>query len=239
MDTYFPGPGGCQVAIQIDAPENARSRRTRAALLDAVRTLLEEGGPEVLTMTAIAERAGVTRRAVYLHFPSRADLLIGLFHHVNETEDLASSLRPVWAAPDSAAALEEWAGHIARYHPRILTVASAINRARRLDPDAEAHWQIVMRDQRSACRRLARWLHDEGRLAAPWTPRSAADMLWALMSFEVLEELTIDRRWSTQRYGEHLGALLRATFVRLPTPDRDQARKRGSTWPPYNRKKSS
>lgn len=198
----------------IGAPENARSRRTRAALLDAARMLLEEGGSEALTMTAVAERAGVTRRAVYLHFPSRTDLLAGLFDHVNEIEDLASSLGPVWAAPDAPAALEEWARHVERFHPRVLAVASAVNRARRVDPDAAAHWRVVVRDQQSACRRLARWLHREGRLAPPWTPSSAADMLWALTSFDLLEELTIDRGWSTRRYGRHLAALLRATFVR-------------------------
>lgn len=202
--------------IPVEAPENARSRRTRAALLDAARALLEEGGSAALTMTAVAERAGVTRRSVYLHFPSRTDLLVALFDRVNETEELAASLRPVWAAPDAATAVEEWARHIARFHPRILAVASAISRARGVDPDAEAHWQVVMRDQQAACRRLARWLHREGRLAPPWTQASAADMLWALGSFDLLEELTVDRGWSTRRYGDHLAALFRATFVRRP-----------------------
>ena len=198
----------------IGAPENARSRRTRAALLDATRTLLEEGGSEALTMTAVAERAGVTRRAVYLHFPSRTELLVALFDHVNEVEGLSTSLGAVWTAPDAPAALEEWARHVERFHPRVLAVATAVKHARRVDPDAEAHWRVVVRDQQSACRRLARWLHREGRLAPPWSPSSAADMLWALTSFDLLEELTVDRGWSTRRYGRHLAAVLRATFVR-------------------------
>ena len=201
------------MAAAIQVPENARSRRTRAGLLSAARELLEEGGAGALTMTAVANRAGVTRRSVYLHFPSRTDLLVGLFDHVNRTEDLAGSVRPVWAAPDAELALETWARHIASFHPRILSVAQAINRARRVDSAAEAHWQVVMRDQQSACRRLARWLHREGRLAPPWTPASAADMLWALMSFDLLEKLTVDRGWSSRRYGEHLALLFRATFV--------------------------
>lgn len=198
----------------IAAPENARSRRTRAALMDAVRTLLEERGAKALTMAAVAQRAGVTRRAVYLHFPSRTELLVGLFDHVSEVEDLAGSMRPVWTAPDSVTALDEWAAHLARFHPRVLSVAGAIRSARRVDPDAEAHWRTVIRDQQSACRRLARWLRREQRLAAPWSTSSATDMLWALMSFDLLEELTVDRGWSTARYRDHLAALLRATFVR-------------------------
>ncbi len=195
---------------------NARSRRTRENLLTAARRLLQEGGPEALTMTTVADAAGVTRRAAYLHFPDRADLLVALFDHVNQIEDLAASVRPVWEAPDPVTALHEWARHIARFHPRILAVGSAIKRVHRVDPDAAAHWQVVMRDQLGGCRRLIDWLHQEGRLAPPWTPASAADMLWALMSLDVLEELTLDRGWSTRRYGEHLAAVFRATFVRTP-----------------------
>jgi AcrR family transcriptional regulator len=197
----------------IENPQNARSRRTRAALLDAARSLLEEQGTEALTMAAVAERAGVSRRAVYLHFASRAELVTELFGHVSEQEGLAASLQAVWDAPDAAAALREWAGHLARFHPRILAVARAIQRVRRSDPDAAGHWRLVMADQQACCRRLARWLARERRLARPWTVPAATDMLWALMSFELLEELLVDRGWSPARYRTHMAALLASTFL--------------------------
>ena len=196
-----------------EKPRNARSRRTRAALLDAARALLEEQGTESLTMAAVAERAGVSRRAVYLHFASRAELLTELFGYVSEQEGLASSLEPVWEAPDAAAALDQWARHLARFHPRVLAVARAIQRVRRIDPDAAGHWELVMADQQACCRRLAIWLAREHRLAPPWTVQTAADMLWALMSFDLLEELLVDRGWSPQRYRTYLAALFRSTFV--------------------------
>ena len=66
----------------ITEPTNARSRRTRTALLASTRAILEEQGFEALTMTAVADRAGVTRRAVYMHFASRAELLGALFDYV-------------------------------------------------------------------------------------------------------------------------------------------------------------
>jgi AcrR family transcriptional regulator len=197
----------------IEEPRNARSRRTRAALLAATRALLEEQGTESLTMAAVAERAGVSRRAVYLHFASRTELLTELFGYVSEQEGLASSLEPVWRAPDAVAALEEWARHLARFHPRILAVALAIQRVRRVDPDAEAHWKLVMADQQACCHRLATWLAREQRLAPPWTVQTAADMLWALMSFDLLEELLVDRGWSPRRFRTYLAALLRSTFL--------------------------
>ncbi len=197
----------------IESPRNARSRRTRAALLAAARALLEEQGAEALTMAAVAERAGVSRRAVYLHFASRTELVTELFGYVSEQEGLAASLQPVWDAPDAATALREWAAHLARFHPRILAVARAIQRVRRSDPDADRHWRMVAADQQACCRRLARWLAREGRLARPWTVPAATDMLWALMSFELLEELLADCGWSPARYRAHLAALLAATFL--------------------------
>jgi AcrR family transcriptional regulator len=197
----------------IGEPRNARSRRTRTALLAAARAQLEEHGAESLTMAAAAERAGVSRRAVYLHFASRTELLTALFGYVSEQEGLTASLEPVWRAPDAATALEEWAGHLARFHPRILAVARAVERVRRTDPDAARHWELVMTDQLACCRRLATRLAGERRLAKPWTVQTATDMLWALMSFDLLEELLVDRGWSTRRYRTHLAALLRSAFL--------------------------
>lgn len=197
----------------IGHPRNARSRRTRDALLAAARSLIDSDELERLTMGAVAERAGVSRRAVYLHFTSRAELVTALFGYVNEAEDLAASVRPVEEAPDAVTALAEWARHLARYHPPLIPIGRALQRSRHHDPDAAAHWDLVMRDWRGWCRRLATGLDREKRLAAPWTVDSATDMLWALMSFDVLEGLLVERRWSRRRLADHLAALFRATFV--------------------------
>jgi AcrR family transcriptional regulator len=200
----------------ITEPTNARSRRTRAALLGAAHAILEAQGFEALTMSAVADRAGVTRRAVYLHFPTRADLVGALFDHVAAVEGLAESLRAVWEAPDAVSALDEWAAHVARYHPRLLAVDRAVQRVWRDDPDAAEHRRRVIAEKLSNCRRLARRLDDEGRLAAPWTVESATDMLFALVSSDMIEALIVDRRWSRRRLAQHLALLLRSSFVAGP-----------------------
>ena len=201
------------MTVPIAVPTNARSRRTRAALLDAARALLEEHGPTALTMAATAERAGVSRRAVYLHFATRADLLVALFDHVSEAEGLPDSVRPVLAAPDPVTALDEFAAHLGRIRPRVRAVATAIQRQRRNDPDFAAHWQVVARDQRRICRHLIKALHREGLLADSWTVASATDMLWALMSGDLADNLTIDCGWSMTKYADHMASLMRAVFV--------------------------
>lgn len=193
-----------------------RSERTRVALLAATRSLIEEEGFERLTMAAVARRAGVTRRAVYLHFASRAELIAHFFEYVSETEKLAASTRPVWASPDAVTALAEWARHLARFHSRVVAATRAFERVYRTDPDAAPHRARYAREQLGACRRLAEWLEREQRLAPEWTVESATDMLWGLISTDMIERLLVDRRWSRKRLAEHLTVLLQSTFVADP-----------------------
>jgi AcrR family transcriptional regulator len=198
----------------IDVPANARSRRTRVALLAAARAILERDGAEALTMTSVAEAAGVTRRTAYLHFGSRGALVGALFDHLATAEGLSDSLARVWSAPDAGAALDAWAAHLADYHPRLLAVDRAVERARHRDPDAAAHRRRVVAEKLRTCRRLARRLDQDGRLAAPWTVESATDMLFALVSSDLMEALMVDRRWSRTRLATHLAVLFRGTFLR-------------------------
>lgn len=206
----------------IAEPTNARSRRTRAALLDAAQAILEAEGFEALTMTAVAERAGVTRPAAYMHFASRADLVSALFDHIAAAEGLEGSLDAVWQAPDAAGALDEWAAHIARYHPRLLAVDRALQRVWRSDADAGAHRERVVAEKLRNCRRLADRLAEEDRLAAGWSAASAADMLFALVSSDLIEALLEDRRWSRRRLGKHLAMLFRSTFMADPPATRSR-----------------
>ncbi len=70
----------------------------RAALLDAARSLLSEGGTEALTFPALAERTGLARSSVYEYFRSRAAVV----------EELCEVDFPVWAAEvETAMALAE------------------------------------------------------------------------------------------------------------------------------------
>lgn len=51
---------------------------TRRALLSAAAGLLDEGGPDVVTLRQVGARAGVSRGAPYGHFADKEDLLAEL-----------------------------------------------------------------------------------------------------------------------------------------------------------------
>jgi len=51
---------------------------TRRALLDAAAELLDEGGPEAVTLREVGARAGVSRGAPYRHFADKDSLLTAI-----------------------------------------------------------------------------------------------------------------------------------------------------------------
>lgn len=132
---------------------------------------------------------------------------------VGAGEGLAESLQTVWTAPNAVAALDAWAEHLARYHPRLLALDRSAQRVWRSDPNAAAHRERVVAAKLTNCRRLARWLADEGRLANTWTTESTGDMLFALISSDMIEALIVDRRWSRRRPADRLAILVRSTVV--------------------------
>lgn len=59
-------------------PKGDKRARTRAALLEAARTLLRERGYAEVTLADVAERAGMSSGAIYGNFKNRDDLFMAL-----------------------------------------------------------------------------------------------------------------------------------------------------------------
>jgi AcrR family transcriptional regulator len=210
--------------VRREGPRSERGRRTRAAILDATWDLIETVGGEGTTMAAVAERAGITRRALYLHFPSRAELLVALHAHVDERLDLPASAGAIAQAPDAVTALRAFAAHLARFHSRIARVDSALLRSADTDAEAASVVDEGVAVWHRACCALADRLAREGALADPWTTEAAADLLWSFMFPETLTRLTEQRGWSQDRYAHLLGVILVRTLVADAPPPRGSSR---------------
>jgi AcrR family transcriptional regulator len=64
------------------APQQERSRLTRARLLESAITCLSELGWSASTVATVAEHAGVSRGAAQHHFPTREALFTAALEHV-------------------------------------------------------------------------------------------------------------------------------------------------------------
>jgi AcrR family transcriptional regulator len=194
------------------------SEATRTRILEAARELLESHAWPTVGLEGVARAAGVSRQAIYLHFGSRAALLLALVDHVDRTEGLTALVARVHDAPTGTEALQRLVHLNAVYEPRIRAVATAHDAARRIDDDLEAAWQNRMRRRRDLCRHVIARLDDDGALSQRLERTVATDLLWALLGSRVHEDLVGSRRWSRRRYETYLLAALHCAL----TPDDDQ-----------------
>ncbi|GGQ04886.1 TetR family transcriptional regulator [Streptomyces mutabilis] len=93
---------GDETEGRTDRPRRADARRNQKTLLDAAAAVFVRSGVEA-PVRDIAAEAGVGTATIYRHFPTRADLIVGVYRHQVEAcaaagpELLASSPTPYTA----------------------------------------------------------------------------------------------------------------------------------------------
>lgn len=135
-----------------------------------------------LTMAHVAEKAGLSRQAVYLHFPGREALLAALQARQPTAPDLDG-------APSARAALGLLVAVQANADPALAA----------LDEPSEATDTRLAR-----CRTVAMRFQAEGALAPQLSPDTAADLLWSLTGPRLWQALTASRGWSADRTRAHV-----------------------------------
>src|SRR5476649_1239166 len=119
-------------------------------------------------MGEVAAKAGLSRQAVYLHFPNRSALLAAL------SEGFAAAAARVPAdAPSARAGLTALVAWLAEEHPRAWPLA------RRLGENPGDASRLI------ACRKLAERFREEGALSPHLSPAAAADLLFTLTALSV------------------------------------------------------
>ena len=71
--------------LDVRSPAERQRVATRQAILDAALRLLREEPGASFSHEAVAERAAVSPRTVYRHFPARADLTRALWERIRDT----------------------------------------------------------------------------------------------------------------------------------------------------------
>ena len=180
---------------------------TRRRILEATRQRLEQGAPTRLEDVAAA--AGVTRQTIYLHFGSRAGLLLALVAHIDEEHGLQDQVRRIEAKPDPVERLEAALRLIATYQRQIHTVAMALAHHAATDPDSRAALDDRMEARRRLLRQLVEPLATAGRLHPDWTPDEIVDLLWEASAPTSYHHLVVERHWPPDRYQTWLITLAR------------------------------
>jgi AcrR family transcriptional regulator len=186
---------------------------TRERILSAARELTEQGDGGVPSMSELARAVGISRQALYLHFPDRAALLLALVAHVDEREDLQAGIAAVQAAPDAASQIRAWAQMQAWRNPRIAPLARALDQARHTDQAVSAAWRDRTGNRMRGAAAMITRLREEGQLHPSWKTWEAAALLWELTSFRVWDDLVNESRLTPDRYIEIVTAAALATLA--------------------------
>lgn len=192
---------------------SSKISETRHRILKAALNLLEASQGKGVRMTDIAKRAGITRQALYLHFSTRAELLIATTHYLDELKGVEERLVPSRMAKSGIERLDAFIEAWGAYIPEIYGIAKALLAMRDTDEAAAKAWDERMQDMRQGCEAAISALNSDNMLAPDHSPNQATDILWTMLSVRNWEQLTIECGWPQERYIETLKSLARRIFV--------------------------
>jgi AcrR family transcriptional regulator len=205
VKTQRPGEG---VARQ------ARTRRTRAAVVETARTLFLERGYAATTIEAISDLSDTPQATLYRLFSSKLGILKAVLDVSIGGDDEAVAMlerpqvRALLADEDPKNQLAGLVSLLGEVMARVGPVHRILADAARSDPDAASLLAEIARQRHEGQRRIARSLARSGALRPGLRERDAADIIHALASPEVYGLLVFDRGWSAQRYEEWLRSIL-------------------------------
>ena len=186
---------------------------TRSRILQAALNLLETSQAQSVRMADIAKRAGISRQALYLHFSTRAELLIATTHYLDELKGVEERLVPSRTAQTGTERLDAYIEAWGAYIPEIYGVAKALLAMKNTDEAAAKAWDDRMQAMREGCAAAIDALHRDKKLSRDHSPEQATDILWMMLSVRNWEQLTLECGWPQERYIATLKSLARQIFV--------------------------
>ena len=202
------GPGTGRPAPQ------ARTRRTRAAVIDAARRLFVEHGYAATTIEAISELSDTPQPTVYRLFSSKLGILSAVLDVAIAGDDKAVAMvdrpqvRSLVDNPDPRDTLTGFAALVGGLMVRTAAVHRVLEEAARSDHGAAEALAGIAQQRHDGQRRITGSLAQAGALRPGLTERDAADIVHALASPEVYRLLVTGRGWSGARYERWLGSIL-------------------------------
>lgn len=186
---------------------------TRTKILKSTWKLLESTTGDDVRMSDIAKQAGVSRQALYLHFPNRVDLLIATTRYLDEVKDVDGRLAASRSATTGLARLDAFIEAWGNYIPEIFGVAAALLAMQDKDPAAKEAWSNRMQAVREGCEAAVKALDRDGQLRPDLEREKAIDLLWTLLSVHNWQQLTVSCGWTQDAYVDAMKSLARRLLV--------------------------
>ncbi len=187
-------------------PRRRNPAETRRRILDAARSLFDEQDYASTTLTAIADRAGVSVQTVYFTFHSKGELLMQIVLAAGADDPEAPRhqergwYREMLASTDARRQLALLSEHGTDIFVRVAPLIGLVGAARASDPNLGAAWQQTVMARREALREQMEVVARNGALRPELSVNDAADIVFVLQGPETLRALTIECGWPVERY---------------------------------------
>ena len=192
-----------------------RRSQTRVQILEAARAIFEELGYYGAGLEAVAKKAGVSRQAIYLHFPSKAELLTALHLHIFDT-DVVPALRrhPITDAMSGLDVLDATIAADVEVVDKVWRIHESLTVARRQHPEVDQTLTPREEEHYEGLLDVGRRLERDGALPPAMPVGLFTDMLWGLLNLGTFRNLVVERGWSLEQYRDwvrdtirlHIGA---------------------------------
>ena len=193
-----------------------RAAATRATILAAAEELFLRDGYPRTSMKAVATRAGVSEKTMYLTFSTKASLLRHVIRLAVQGDEHPTPIseRPQWRALVNGPP-EEVFDRFAAMNTSMMTRTADIialgESAASSDPELAEYRDRAHEATRADLRALVAELHRRGALGPGISEQDAVDMIYALATNEsIFLRLTRECGWTPERYADLIARTLRA-----------------------------
>ena len=193
-----------------------RAAATRAAILAAAEELFLREGYTRTSMKAVATKAGVSERTMYLTFSTKARLLRQVIQLAVRGDEAPTPIseRPQWRAVVAGATdevFDRFAALSAATMARTADIIALGESAASTDPELAEYRDRAHEATRADLRALAAELSARGALGPGVSEQDAVDTIYALATNEsIFLRLTRECGWAPERYAGLVGHTLRA-----------------------------
>jgi AcrR family transcriptional regulator len=185
---------------------------TRRRILQAAWELLEQQGAGV-KLVNVADKAGVSRQAVYLHFGDRSGLLVALVDFIDVSLGAVQLRAHIHGGATGVESLERWIQTMSWYTAKIDRVTQVLESSQYQDEALAAAWRNRMGRRQMHIRSIVERIAAEGRLAEWWSVDTAVELLYVVTMPGPWRELTRELGWTAEQYTQNLTRLVRSALL--------------------------
>jgi AcrR family transcriptional regulator len=189
---------------------------TRRRILQAAWELLEQQGAGV-RLADVADRAGVSRQAVYLHFGDRSGLLVALVDFIDVSLGAVQLRAHIHGGANGVESLQRWIETMSWYTVKIDRVTQVLESSQYQDEALAAAWRDRMGRRQMHIHSIVERIAAEGQLADGWSVNAAVDLIYVITMPGAWRELTRELGWTTEQYAQHLTRLVQAALLKRVT----------------------